>query len=119
MSTIKAQRTFWALALLSFVLLAGAPGAKAATIRVPADHKTIQSAIVAAHNGDTVLVSPGTYAENIDFLDKGITVASSEGPEKTIIDAKGKGTVVSIDGLGGYERKCSLTGFTLRNGGAS
>ncbi len=31
------------------------------------DFSTIQSAIVASVNNDTVLVYPGTYIENVDF----------------------------------------------------
>ena len=44
--------------------------------QVPSQYSTIQSAINAAVNGDTVLVSPGIYYENIQFRGKGITVAS-------------------------------------------
>ena|SRR5882762_8467466 len=59
----------------------------ATTIHVPADQPTIQAAISAAQNGDTILVSPGTYAENIDFIGKAITVKSTNGAKVTIIDA--------------------------------
>ena len=49
-------------------------------INVPSDQPTIQAGINAAHNGDWVVVSPGTYLENIDFLGKAITVKSASGP---------------------------------------
>ncbi len=39
----------------------------ARVILVPADSTTIQGEINGAVNGDTVMVSPGTYTENIDF----------------------------------------------------
>ena len=44
--------------------------------RVPADYRTIQEAIDSALPGDTVLVGPGRYQENIRFRGKGIVVAS-------------------------------------------
>ncbi len=45
-------------------------------IRIPDDYSTIQSGINAATDGDTVLVAPGTYVENINFKGKKIVVAS-------------------------------------------
>jgi hypothetical protein len=45
-------------------------------IHVPSDQPTIQAGINAAISGDTVLVAPGTYFENINFMGKAITVAS-------------------------------------------
>ncbi|MHC4945056.1 MAG: right-handed parallel beta-helix repeat-containing protein [Planctomycetota bacterium] len=56
------------------------------TIFVPDDYSGIQEAIDAALNGDTVIVSAGTYFENIDFLGKAITVKSEDGPDVTVID---------------------------------
>jgi len=70
--------------LPSLLLLAVA--ADAETLNVPGDHGTIQAAIDAAWDGDTVLVAPGSYPENIDFLGKAITVKSSDGAGVTTID---------------------------------
>ncbi len=52
---------------------------------VPGEFSTIQQAIDAAVFGDTVLVEPGVYIENIHYLGKAITVTSSEGPERTVL----------------------------------
>ncbi len=103
------------LATLSVVFaLAAAPCAFAATINVPGDQPTIQSGINAALKGDVVLVAPGTYVENINFMGKAITVKSSAGPAKTIIDGNAAAPVVVF--LTNESVHSVLSGFTLQNG---
>src|SRR5215475_10213978 len=84
------------------------------TIKVPSDRLTIQSAINDAADGDTVLVAPGTYSENIDFKGKAITVTSESGPQDTTIDAGNADSVVKF--ISGERRDSVLTGFTLQKG---
>jgi parallel beta-helix repeat protein len=69
---------------------------------------------MAASNGDTVLVAPGTYVENINFLGKSITVTSSGGAAVTIIDGNNNGTVVSF--TNGETAQSVLNGFTIQHG---
>ncbi|MEN3332220.1 MAG: serine protease [Blastocatellia bacterium] len=104
------------LFMLAFCAL-GIVDASAAIRRVPTDYPTIQQAINASVNGDTVLVSPGTYLENINFLGKAITVSSESGPGITIIDGNHAGSVVTF--RSGESRSSILSGFTIRNGRAT
>ncbi len=59
-------------------------------------YASIQAAIRAASDGDTIWVCSGTYHENIDFLGKAITVRSMGGAETTVIDADLSGSVVTF-----------------------
>ena len=85
-----------------------------AMIHVPFDQPTIQAGIDASAPGDTVLVSPGTYQENIDFHGKAIVVESEQGPAATVIDGGGMATVVQF--ASGEAPSSMLSGFTIRNG---
>jgi predicted outer membrane repeat protein len=86
-----------------------------ATIHVPGDYLTIQEAILAASNGDTVLVDPGTYKENINFKGKAINVMSSGGYLATVIDGDNK--LLPVVRFQNAEGPSSvLCGFTITNG---
>jgi hypothetical protein len=65
-------------------------------------------------SGDMVLVAPGTYAGNVDFLGKDVVVQSSGGAAATILDANLSGSVVTFKS--GETSAAVLDGFTLRNG---
>jgi outer membrane protein assembly factor BamB len=92
--------------------------ARAAELHVPADHNTIQAAIDAAVNGDTVIVADGTHSgegnRDIDFRSKAITVRSENGPENCIIDCQNLGRGFRLNSiLGGNP---VIDGFTIING---
>lgn len=88
----------------------------AATLYVPSKYPTIQSAIDAAIIGDTVIVAPGTYVENINFNGKDIVLTSTDPdhPEDTIIDGGSLDSVVTFSGT--ESSSCELKGFTIQNG---
>ncbi|SVB68262.1 uncharacterized protein METZ01_LOCUS221116, partial [marine metagenome] len=99
----------------SFSAVGTAYDIPAGNINVPADVPTIQLAIDIAPSGKTIVVAPGEYFEKLIFNGKNnITLTSSSGPDQTIINASGTGTVVYF---GGSEH--ILNGFTLTGGEGS
>ncbi len=48
----------------------------ASILNVPGTYPTIQTAINASSDGDTILVAPGVYYENVNFRGKGVLLAS-------------------------------------------
>jgi predicted outer membrane repeat protein len=124
---VEAFRQFWGgpmrpTCLLSSVLALLIPFAVfAETILVPDDHRTIQAAINAASDGDIVMISPGEYRENIDFLGKLITVGSTyleSGDESviatTIINGRDSARVVRFHNS--EDDNARLVGLTIAHG---
>lgn len=100
-------------------LLTITSAATAATINVPADQPTIQAAINAATNGDTVIVAPGMYKENINFNGKAVTLSSTDPTNwdivnSTIINGKHRGSCVVFDH--GEGQDSVIEGFMLTKG---
>jgi hypothetical protein len=108
-----------------FFLFLSTPSS-AAVIRVPADYSTIQAAINAATPGDEIIVSTGTYTENINFLGKNIVLRSTDPTSPavvaaTIIDGKNiypitPFVMASVTFAGSELATCVLEGFTITGG---
>ncbi len=56
---------------------------------VPHQYSTIEAAMQAAVNGDTVLVDDGVYYDRLNFTNKTITVRSIHGPKRCIVNSNG------------------------------
>ncbi|TAN40464.1 MAG: hypothetical protein EPN25_07595, partial [Nitrospirae bacterium] len=83
-------------------------------IHVPAEYPIIQEAIDVAVDGDTILVAPGIYIENLNYYGKAINIISESGPSVTFIDGNRLGPVVTFSS--GEGLTSTLNGFTIRNG---
>lgn len=113
-----------AATLLCLVILFGsvviiikiAPTTNATTITVDdsggADYYTIQEAIDAASDGDTVYVYSGIYNENV-IVDKTINLTGT-GKTSTIIDGGGSGDVLRVTSDG-----VDISGFKITGSGSS
>lgn len=83
------------------------------------DFSAVQPAIDASANGDTVLVWPGTYYENIIFNGHSITLASlnliTGNPDyvhQTVIDGNYEGTCIMVN----LQENVTVQGFTIQHG---
>ncbi len=91
-------------------------------INIPEDYPKIQQGLNAANNGDTVLVQPGTYYENINIIPGEITLASlmlttgdTSYIAQTIIDGNPFEPLINIFSFA-ESINCRIVGFTIRHG---
>jgi hypothetical protein len=102
------------------VCLGLATPAHATIINVPGDYPGIQAGLLACQAGDTVLVSAGTYLENITWPNtESICLQSVSGPDLTIIDGSNpshpdSGSVIVF--AAGQDTSTVLDGFTITRG---
>ncbi len=96
-------------------------GLFAGLLKVPENYSTIQSAIDAATDGDTVLVFPGIYRENINFNGKAIVLAGNFIFTKdtslitqTVIDGDSSESVITLNH--GEDTTSVIVGLTITNG---
>lgn len=104
---------------LSFMILTSALFARLRY--VPDDYSSIQSGINDSGGGDTLIVRPGTYHENISFYGQNLVLGSMflfsgdySHIETTIIDGDSIGSVFTFDN--GEGPNSIVTGFTIRRG---
>jgi hypothetical protein len=80
------------------------------------DYWTIQTAINNASNGNTIVVDPGTYPENVDLQSKQLTIRSDDPLNKNIVASTivspTSGTTFTISS----DADATISGFTIRNG---
>ncbi len=86
-----------------------------------ADHPfdSIEEGIAAAMEGETVLVHPGTYCENVSISRKSVHLVGRDtsdapGTPLPVIRANEKGSVMQISGTG--DSQTTLSGFVIADG---
>ncbi len=109
--------------VVSLGLVTTVPASAANTIRVPVDYPTIQAAINAASDGDTIIVAAGSYKENV-VINKSLTLqgtragvdARNRSGAETIINPGG-GTGIKISTANRTPNTCVVVidGLTVQN----
>ncbi|MEM7586381.1 MAG: hypothetical protein AAF560_23520 [Acidobacteriota bacterium] len=94
LKTLDARPLF--LIVAASLLLAGSSSAVTLTVCASScDYTSIQSAIDAASNGDTLSLSPETFVEGDIQVDKDLTIKASSG--QAIVDGDGELSVFEVD----------------------
>ncbi|MBC8147856.1 MAG: right-handed parallel beta-helix repeat-containing protein [Bacteroidetes bacterium] len=110
---------YWINVLRIVFLVSGVT--RAIVINIPQDFNTIQDGIDSSSNGDTILIAPGAYHENINFQGKDIIVGSlfileqdSSYISQTEITGDTASSIVVFEN--GEDSTSKLIGLTIRDG---
>jgi len=99
----------------ALVMLAICSIVSGTVIHVPGDYPTIQAGLNAASSGDTALVAPGIYLENIEWPSlNGIKLFSELGSDFTIIDGSAVSHVLYLSGGDTIDTNTVIKGFTIQ-----
>ncbi len=102
------------------LLIASGPAAMADVLRVPSAYPTIQAAVDAARDGDTVLIADGLYRgpgnRGILIDNKPITLRSEAGSATCIIDCQRQDRGFILSATQSPLRAAVVEGVTIRNG---
>jgi hypothetical protein len=116
---LLAGRSLLVLAVVLVVLMPGPTAtATGATLLVPADYPTIQSAVDAAVDGDTVLVAPGTYGpvtidgKNVTLASEFLETGDPASVTETVIDGGNGEAALTIANTDTSSR---IIGFSFQN----
>jgi len=88
-------------------------------IEIPGNAYSIQSAILASIDGDTIEVQPGEYFESIDILGRDITLQSADPDNPSVVAGTlicGKALLPTIALAGTETSACHIKGLTITHG---
>jgi len=96
------------LSIFATITITTATASPDDVIYVPDDYATIQEAVNAASDRDTIIVRSGTYYENV-VVDKQLSL---KGIDLPVVDANRSGNCITI-----YANNVSIEGFIIQNSG--
>ena len=95
------------------------------TVLVPEDHASIAQALASSQPNDRILIGPGTYYESLELPNHDVMLASTDGPEVTMIDggsnslhAPPQPSALSsgVIRMGPYAGQVEIQGLSIQNG---
>jgi hypothetical protein len=104
------------VAIMVLLLALTQAPSSARVLDVPEDYSTIQAAVSAAVDLDTISIASGTYRgegnREVDLGGRDLLICSREGPENTVIDCEQAGRAFYMDSM----EHATIEGLTILNG---